>query len=320
MRYRKFGCFDLEVSEIGFGAWAIGGPASLGDHVTGWGEVDDDVSRRTLEACLDLGINFIDTADAYGNGHSEELIGEVFGKRRDQVIICSKGGNRVTQEGRWTKDFSAEWIRQACEASLRRLRTDYIDIYLFHSPRGEMRFAPEEFEVLERLKAEGKIRYYGISVATVEDGLKTLACGCAEAIQVVYNVLEPEAEDGFLPAAEEQGVGIIARVPLASGFLAGKYGLDVVFGADDHRSQFSREKIQGYVRQVEKLRELVADGSRTLAQLALQFCLTNPAVSVVIPGAKTPEQLRQNTMASELGLLSEAELTRIEQIVSSGGA
>lgn len=319
MRYRKFGCFDLEVSEVGFGAWAIGGPARLGDHVTGWGEVNDDVSRRTLEACLDLGVNFIDTADAYGNGHSEELIGEVFAKRRDQVIICTKGGNRVTPEGRWTKDFSAEWIRQACGASLRRLRTDYIDIYLFHTPRREMRLVPEEFQVLEELKAEGKIRYYGISVATAQDGLKVLDCGCAEAIQVVYNVLEREAEDEFLPAAVSQGIGIIDRVPLASGFLTGKYKVDVVFSENDHRSQFSRDRIERYTRQAEGLGEEIADGSRTLSQLALQFCLTNPAVSVVIPGAKTPEQLRQNAMASELGPLSEAELTRIEQVVSSGG-
>ena len=320
MRYRNFGRFDLEVSEIGFGAWAIGGPARLGEHVTGWGEVDDDVSRRTLEACLDLGINFIDTADAYGDGHSEELVGEVFAKRRDQVIICSKGGNRVTPEGDWKKDFSAAWIKQACEASLRRLRTDYIDIYLFHTPRGEMRLAPEEFEVLERLKAEGKIRYYGISVATVEDGLKVLDGECAEAIQVVYNILEPEAEDEFLPEAASQGVGIIDRVPLASGFLTGKYGADVAFGADDHRSQFRREMIERYARGAENLGALITDGSRTLAQLALQFCLSKPAVSVVIPGAKTPEQLRQNALASELGPLSEAELAQIHQIVSPGGA
>lgn len=317
MRCRKFGRFDLEVSEIGFGAWAIGGPASLGEHVTGWGEVDDDVSVRTLEACLDLGINFVDTADAYGNGHSEELIGQVFSKRRDQVIICSKGGNRVTPEGQWTKDFSPKWIRQACEGSLRRLRTDYIDIYLFHTPRGEMRLVPEEFAVLEQLKAEGKIRYYGISVGTAQDGLDVLECGCAEAIQVVYNILEPEAEKEFLPSAARQGVGVIDRVPLASGFLTGKYKADVVFGENDHRSRFSRERIEGYVRQVEKLGELTADGSRTMTQLALQFCLTNPAVSVVIPGAKTPEQLRQNAMASELGPLSESELTKISQIVSS---
>jgi aryl-alcohol dehydrogenase-like predicted oxidoreductase len=320
MRYRKFGRYDLKVSEIGFGAWAIGGPARLGEHVTGWGEVDDDVSLRTLEACLDLGINFIDTADAYGDGHSEELVGKAFSRRRDRVIICSKGGNRVTPEGRWTKDFSAEWIRQACEGSLRRLKTDYIDIYLFHTPRDHIELVPEEFAVLEGLKTEGKIRYYGISVATVEDGLKVLDCGCAEAIQVVYNVLEREAEDEFLPTAASQGVGIIDRVPLASGFLTGKYGADVAFGADDHRSQFSQEMIERYAHQAENLKELIADGSRTLAQLALQFCLTNPAVSVVIPGAKTPEQLRQNARASELGPLSEAELTRINQIVSFSGA
>jgi aryl-alcohol dehydrogenase-like predicted oxidoreductase len=134
----------------------------------------------------------------------------------------------------------------------------------------------------------------------------------------VYNALEPEAADEFLPAAAEQGVGIIDRVPLASGFLAGKYRADVVFSADDHRSQFSREMIQDYVRQVELLRELTADGSRTLAQLALQFCLSDPAVSVVIPGAKTPDQLRQNALASELGRLSEAELAQIHKIVSPG--
>ena len=317
MRYRKFGNSDLEVSEIGFGAWAIGGPAALGEHVTGWGDVDDDVSRRTLSACLDLGVNFIDTADAYGNGHSEELVGQVFSKKRDQVVICTKGGNRVTPGGQWSKDFSAEWIRQACEASLRRLQTDYVDIYLYHTPRGHLEFIPAEFEVLEQLKAEGKTRYYGISVDTVADGLKVLECGCAEAIQVVYNILEREAEEQFFSQAVRQGVGIIDRVPLASGFLTGKYGPDVVFADNDHRSRLGREKIEWSARQAEKLRELTAAGSRTMAQLALQFCLTNPAVAVVIPGAKTPEQLRQNVKASELGPLTDKEFARIDRLIET---
>jgi aryl-alcohol dehydrogenase-like predicted oxidoreductase len=204
MRYRKFGRYDLKVSEIGFGAWAIGGPARLGEHVTGWGEVDDDVSLRTLEACLDLGINFIDTADAYGDGHSEELVGKAFSRRRDRVIICSKGGNRVTPEGRWTKDFSAEWIRQACEGSLRRLKTDYIDIYLFHTPRDHIELVPEEFAVLEGLKTEGKIRYYGISVATVEDGLKVLDCGCAEGRRRVFADRRQPGGGYYRPSAPGQ--------------------------------------------------------------------------------------------------------------------
>ena len=317
MRYRKFGNSDLEVSEIGFGAWAIGGPAALGEHVTGWGDVDDKTSMQTLAACLELGINFIDTADAYGNGHSEELVGQAFADKRDQVIICTKGGNRIMPDGQWSKDFSAGWIKQACEASLRRLQTDYVDIYLYHTPRGQLEFVPEEFEVLEQLKAEGKTRYYGISIDTVADGLQVLECGCAEAIQVVYNILDREAELEFFPQAAKQGVGIIDRVPLASGFLTGKYGPDTVFEKNDHRSQFSREKIEWSARQAEKLGELIAADSRTMAQVALQFCLANPAVSVVIPGAKTPEQLRQNVKASELGPLTGEELARIEQIIEA---
>jgi len=315
MRYRKFGNTDLEVSEIGFGAWAIGGPAALGEHVTGWGDVNDDTSMQTLAACLELGVNFIDTADAYGDGHSEELVGKAFANKRDQVVICTKGGNRVTPDGQWSKDFSADWIKQACEASLRRLQTDYVDIYLYHTPRGHLEFVPEEFEVLEQLKAEGKTRYYGISIDTVADGLQVLDCGCAEVIQVVYNILEREAEREFFSEAVSQGVGIIDRVPLASGFLTGKYGPDVVFADNDHRSRLSREKIEWSARQAENLRQLTADGSRTMVQLALQFCLTNPAVSVVIPGAKTPEQLRQNVKASELGSLTEDELAYIDQLV-----
>jgi aryl-alcohol dehydrogenase-like predicted oxidoreductase len=316
MQYRRFGNTELEVSEIGFGAWAIGGPAALGEHVTGWGDVDDEVSLQTLAACLELGVNFIDTADAYGNGHSEELVGQAFGSKRDQVIICTKGGNRVAADGHWSKDFSTGWIKQACEASLRRLQTDYVDIYLYHTPRGQLEFVPEEFEVLEQLKTEGKTRYYGISIDTAADGLQVLECGCAEAIQVIYNILDREAENEFLPRAAKQGVGIIDRVPLASGFLTGKYGPETVFEKNDHRRQFSREKIEWSARQAEKLGELIADGSRTMAQLALQFCLANPAVSVVIPGAKTPEQLRQNVEASELGPLTREELTRIDQIIA----
>ncbi|RMF82083.1 MAG: aldo/keto reductase, partial [Chloroflexi bacterium] len=124
MRYRKFGATDLEVSEIGFGAWAIGGPGRLGPNETGWGDTDDAVSLRTLEACLDYGINFIDTSDAYGNGHSEELVAQAFKGKRHQVVICTKGGNRTMPDGTWKKDFSPEWIRSACEASLKRLQTD----------------------------------------------------------------------------------------------------------------------------------------------------------------------------------------------------
>lgn len=318
MRYRKLGRSDLEVSEIGFGTWAIGGPAKLGQMEIGWGKVEDEISLRTLESCLDLGINFIDTADIYGNGHSEELIGKAYKNRRDQVVICTKGGNRTTPEGEWGKDFSQDWIKRACEASLQRLQTNYIDIYLYHNPRGEIKFLSEEFEVLEKLKAEGKIRFYGVSIASIEEGLKFLECGCGEAIEAVYNILERDAEEKLFPTAQSNGVGIIGRVPLCSGFLTGKFKPDVVFAQNDNRSSLSRDVIQWRIEKTEKLRRLVADGSRTMAQLSLQFCLSNSAVSVIIPGAKTPEQLRENAKASELKSLTKEELSYVNEIVPCG--
>jgi myo-inositol catabolism protein IolS len=314
MRYRKMGKTDLKVSEIGFGTWAIGGPARLGPKEIGWGDVDDEVALRTLEACTDLGINFIDTADVYGGGHSEELIGKVFKNRRSDVVICSKGGNVNFSESGFVKDFSREWIKKVCEESLKRLKTDYIDVYLYHTPRGDMRYIPEEFETLDELKQEGKIRYGGVSIGPAEDGLKLLDCGCGEVVELAYSILQRDAEGELLPGCQGEKVGVIIREPLCSGFLTGKFTPDVTFPTNDIRSSLPREAIAQRVEVVERLRSLFADSSRTLAQLALQFCLSSQAVSVVIPGAKTPEQLRENANASELGPLTSEELTSIDEL------
>ncbi len=318
MRYRKMGKTDLKVSEIGFGTWAIGGPARLGPKEIGWGDVDDEVALRTLEACTDLGINFIDTADVYGGGHSEELIGKAFKNRRSDVVICSKGGNVGFSEGGFVKDFSREWIKKVCEESLKRLQTDYIDVYLYHTPRGDMRYIPEEFETLDELKQEGKIRYGGVSIGPAEDGLKLLGCGCGEVVEVAYNILQRDAEAELLPGCQGQKVGVIIREPLCSGFLTEKFTLEVTFPTNDIRSSLPREAIAQRVEAVERLRDLIADSSRTLAQLALQFCLSSQAVSVVIPGAKTPEQLRENANASELGPLTNEELASIDELFPPG--
>lgn len=315
MNYRTLGRTGLNVSEIGLGTFLFGGPPKLWPKKFGWDGVDDKVALDILNSCPDLGINFLDTADLYGNGHCEELIGQAFKKQRTRMMICSKGGNRINSEGEWFKNFSREWIKSACEASLKRLQTDYIDIYLYHTPANQLQFIPEEFEVLDELKTTGKIRSYGVSVGPVLDGLKLLECGSADVIEATYNIIERDAEVELFSAAQSEKVGIINRVPLCTGFLAGKFTADVTFEKNDLRSSLSRELIQWLIEQSEKLHSLVADGGRTLVQLALQFCLANPAVSVVICGAKTIRQLQENAMASELKPLSAKDLAYIKKVV-----
>lgn len=313
MRYRTLGRTGLQVSEIGFGAWAIGGPAALGGNPIGWGMVDDATSLRTLEACLDHGINFIDTADVYGHGHSEELIGRAFKGQRDRVIIASKVGNRDTPARGWFKDFSRAWVLEAVEASLRRLSTDYIDLYQLHSPFEEFKYTAELFEVFEDLKAAGKIRFYGISVGPWRHGLSVIETGRGDTFQVLFNLLERDPAAGLFSAAAEHQIGIIARVPLASGFLTGKFHAETRFTPDDQRSvRNPPEKIREQVARVERVRSITAGWPLSLAQVALQYCLSFPAVSTVIPGAKTPEQLRENARAGQAPPLTVEQAQALE--------
>jgi len=309
---------DLKVSEIGFGTWAIGGPARLGSKEIGWGDVDDEAALRALEACPDLGINFIDTADVYGGGHSEELIGKAFKDRRSEIVLCSKGGNAGFSESGFVKDFSREWIKKVCEESLKRLKTDYIDVYLYHTPRGDLHYIPEEFETLDELKKEGKILYGGVSIGPAEDGLKLLGCGCGEVIELAYNILQRDTEGELFPSCQEEKVGVIVREPLCSGFLTGKFSPEVTFPTNDVRSSLSREIIEGRVTKVKSLQDLFTDRPGSLTQLALQFCLSSQVVSSVIPGAKTLEQLKENVSASELGPLSSEELSYIDELFPPG--
>lgn len=313
MQYRILGRTGLRVSEIGLGAWAIGGPAMLGDRPIGWGETDDATSLRTLEACLDVGINFIDTADVYGKGHSEELIGRAFKGKRHRVIIATKVGNRDTPERGWFKDFSRQWVTQAVEASLRRLQTDYIDLYQLHSPDRDFQYTPEVFDVFEALKRAGKIRFYGVSVGPWEHGLSVIETGRGDTLQVLFNLLQRDAASGLFPVADQHNIGIIVRVPLASGFLTGKYTADTRFPPDDHRSvSYPPERIRQIVTRVERIKAVAQQWGKPLAQLALQYCLSHSAVSTVIAGAKTPEQLRQNAAASDGRLLTPEEVRALE--------
>jgi myo-inositol catabolism protein IolS len=316
MKYRTLGRTGLEVSEIGFGAWAIGGPAKLGQNIIGWGRTEDEVSLRALEASLDEGINFYDTADVYGWGHSEELIGKTFRGKRHKVIIASKVGNRVNEQGKWVKDFSRSWVFKAIEESLHRLQTDYLDLYQLHSPDADFSYSEQTFEPFEELKRSGKIRFYGVSIGPIAHGLEVAKLDRGDLLQVAYHLLKREAEQELYNIARERNLGIIARVPLASGFLAGKLKKGHQFDPQDHRSKRSREQIDETIEKVERLRFLEAEGVRTLAQAALQFCISQPAVSTCIPGAKDPDQVRMNAGASNLPSLTREELNHIDQALS----
>ncbi len=316
MKYRTLGRTGLQVSEIGFGAWAIGGPSKLGEVEIGWGAVDDAMSLRALDAAFDAGVTFYDTSDAYGAGHSEVLVGKAFKGKRDRVVIATKVGNR-TIAGKWIKEFSKPWIHEAIEASLRRLGMDHVDLYQLHSPTNIADYKDEAFEALQELKTQGKIRYYGVSVGPAAHGPWVIQHTRADTIQVVYNMLEREPEQELLPLARKDNVGIIARVPLASGFLTGKFTGDVTFPPNDHRAKtYPPERIQHMVAKVRQLAFLTDGNRKTMAQAALQYCLADPAVSAVIPGAKTPDQARANAAASDGVLLTADEVRRAREVLA----
>jgi aryl-alcohol dehydrogenase-like predicted oxidoreductase len=279
----------------------------------GWGDVDEAQAVRAIEAAHDAGVTFFDTADVYGAGKSEVLIGKALRAMRDRVVIATKVGNRTTAGGEWVKDFSRVWIMEAIDASLARLGMDHVDLYQLHSPTDTADYRDETFEALERLKAQGKIRFYGISVGPCAHGPWVIQHTQADVIQVVYNMLEREPEQELLPLAKAQNIGIIARVPLASGFLTGKFTPDTRFPANDHRSRnYPPEKIAATLAQIERLRFLTEGTRKTLTQAALQYCLAHPALSTVIPGAKTPEQARANAAASDGVLLTADEVARVQ--------
>jgi len=300
MQRRQLGATGLTVSAVGFGGWAIGGPARLGDAVLGWGPRDDRRALAALETALDCGIDFFETADIYGGGHSEELIGQAFAGKRDRVILATKAGNCMDACGGWVKDFSAQHLRRALEGSLRRLRTDHVDLFQLHSPREGFLYVEALFETLEGFKAEGKIRHHGISIASLDDGELLAERGWGETLQVPYSMLQREVEERVLPAASTAEMGVIARTPLAGGWLTGKYDEDTVFHPDDWRSRrYPRESRAELVEAVDRLRHLERP-DRTLSQSAIAFCLQHPAISTVIPGARNPAQVAENAAACDL--------------------
>ena len=304
MRYRTLGNSELKISQVSMGCWAIGGS---------WGRVDDETSLKTLHAAVDAGVNFFDTADVYGDGRSERLLGMLLKERSEELFIASKAGRRLNPH--IASAYTEEAIVAFVERSLTNLKMERLDLLQLHCPPTEVYYQPELFEALERLVSAGKLRHYGVSVEKVEEALIALEYPGVRSIQIIFNLFRQRPAELLLQRAAERGVGILARVPLASGLLTGKLHLNSSFSAEDHRN-FNRhgeafdvgETFSGVpyaegLEAVEKLKELCPQGM-TLAQLALRWILEHPQISAVIPGAKNPQQLVDNCSASEMESLS----------------
>lgn len=295
MRYRLLGRTGLLVSEIGMGTWALGGAK----HGHSYGPVDDQEALKIIRKALELGCNFFDTADIYGHGHSEKLLGTALRGTRQSVYIATKVGWDF-YHGPVRMNLSPAYLCFALERSLKRLKTDYVDLYQIHNPPAG--FALDAvYEALEAFKTQGKIRFYGLSIHTLSEGLAAIAAGCIDTLQIAYNLCCRTPGEILFPVAQAQQIGIIAREPLANGFLTGKYTLQTLFPAGDFRQSWSEDLKQRRIALVGHLQELLKPYLTTfsLAQRALQFVLTQPAVSVVIPGAKTREQVVENLTASK---------------------
>lgn len=315
MNYRELGRTGWQVSEISFGAWAIGGS---------WGDVDDAESIAALHRAIDLGVNFIDTADVYGDGRSERLISQVVRDRPGQrIYVATKAGRRLSPHA--ADGYNKANLAAFVERSLTNLRVDALDLVQLHCPPTEVYYRPEVFAALDDLVAAGKLRHYGVSVEKVEEGLKALEYPSIQSVQIIFNMFRQRPAEQFFPAAQAKRVGILARVPLASGLLTGKMTLQSQFAADDHRN-FNRhgesfdvgETFAGVpyevgLAAVEELRRLVPGGA-TMAQLALRWILMYDAVTCAIPGAKRPSQAEDNVRAAELPALSDAQMAAVRDV------
>lgn len=297
MEYRQFGNTDLKVSQVGFGAWGIGGGAMAGDIPIGWGSTEDTTSVEALRRAYERGINFYDTADFYGLGRSETLIGETFGNQAD-VIIATKVGHRLTDEGEIYTDYSARHIREACEQSLFRLQRETIDYYQLHTAKVSDLRGSECIEAMNRLVEEGKVRYWGISLNTFHpepEAEYILDHEVGHGFQVVLNMINQRIVP-LLDRMTAAGYGVIARMPLQFGLLTGKFDSATRFDANDHRSfRLTPEVLRRSLESLEPAWRLCEKYGVTKAGLALSFILSFPEVSTVIPGIKTPKQAVMNT-------------------------
>ncbi len=314
MNYRTLGRTGWKISDIGFGAWAIGGS---------WGQQSDAESLATLHRAIDLGINFIDTADVYGDGRSERLIAQLKRERKEEIIVATKAGRRLsphTADGYTGKNMAA-----FIERSLENLKTESLDLVQLHCPPTEVYYRPELFAALDGLVKSGKIRHYGVSVSNAEEALKAIEYPGVQSVQIIFNMFRTRPAELFFAEAKRRQVGILARVPLASGLLSGKLARTTQFEADDHRKfnskgeafdqgeTFSGIDYESGLAAVEEVRALVPPGV-SMAQWALRWILMSDAVTCAIPGARRPQQIEDNAKASDLPPLTDAQMKAVQKI------
>jgi aryl-alcohol dehydrogenase-like predicted oxidoreductase len=321
MQIRRFGDTDLETSAIGFGTWALGSDW--------WGEHEDP--DLLVARALELGITFFDTGDTYGQGLNEELVGQALarsGVARDRVQISTKFGylldSERTDHGESERphDWSAAHTRRALEASLKRLGTDYVDLYQLHNPRMDAIEHDDLFACLDELRAEGKIRHYGVALGPKigwrDEGVRALETRSISSLQTVYNMLEQEPGSEFLELGEARGIGIIARVPTSSGLLEGHLTPEHTFEGNDHRRHRPRSWLVDGLKKVDQLDFLTRDGERTLAQAAYGYILSQPAIATVVHTVNTRAQLEEWGRASDVPPLDEDELAAFDELYRSG--
>ena len=310
MQYREFGRTGWNISTVSFGAWAIGGT---------WGTVEDKESLAALHEAIDLGVNFIDTADVYGDGHSERLISQALKQRSEEIYVATKAGRRLdphTADG-----YNRTNLTSFIERSLKNLDVEALDLVQLHCPPTEVYYMPETFGVLDDLVTAGKVRYYGVSVEKIEEAIKAIEFPNVQSVQIIFNIFRQRPADLFFKLAQAKKVGILARVPLSSGMLTGKMSKQTIFESDDHR-KFNRqgeafdkgETFSGVdydlsLQAVEELRSLVPEGW-TMAQFALRWILMHDAVTCVIPGAKRPSQAADNAAAADFPRFLKIPLNR----------
>lgn len=310
MKQKKLGNTSLSVSVIGFGTWGLGGFS--------YGPMDEKTAIDLLRTALNKGITFFDTSDLYGNGRSEKLLGCAFSSHRDSIVYATKGGTLSHTGFHMPQDFSRKHLNHALERSLRRLNTEYVDLYQLHSPKMEDVEQHDCLETLDRLKRDGKIREYGISVRSPIDGKVAIEKYGFKIVQANYNLIDHRAEEcGLFETAVAHRAGIICRTPICFGFLSGKLNSETSFSKGDHRVNWPKDQLDRWAKAPALFANLVKVSGQSYAQMALQFCLSQEAISTVIPGMMNRKELEEDLAVADLPPLTSGELYEIRQIYAS---